>query len=282
MLRVAAALSITTFYRSSLAASKEAYSSGYLTCLQDTLQFIQAGVSVSGSSGEEMTIGRVMDWLEARLEAIKSTEEEEEEDRMKEGALKSSQEEPSKEERDKRFRKGMNTVTPQVKLQRRSKENLQDPLHPMDSSIQTIPTVSTSSPSPPPQRPMKAKKGLKEFGFGVPSNETDSSLPLAITSAADSSSPFTFAPDRILPFPTAGSKRRHATMVAESPGSSSGTLTSSPSGSIHAHITSRRRRGRGVPSVQTVNPSSGVSQVSVGEAMDIEEDGRERKRVARR
>ncbi|KIJ55361.1 hypothetical protein M422DRAFT_151801, partial [Sphaerobolus stellatus SS14] len=66
----AAALSITTFYRSSLDASKLAYTSGYSTCLHDILQFIQAGVSVSGNSGEELTIGRVMDWLEARSEAI--------------------------------------------------------------------------------------------------------------------------------------------------------------------------------------------------------------------
>ena len=48
--------------------------------------FIQQGVSTGGAGneledgGEGMTIGRVMDWVEARMEAIKSREEEEDED----------------------------------------------------------------------------------------------------------------------------------------------------------------------------------------------------------
>jgi hypothetical protein len=53
---------------------------------------IQQGVSVGdiGLSGTHdmegggMTIGKVMDWIEARVEAIKSREEEEEEDEEKE------------------------------------------------------------------------------------------------------------------------------------------------------------------------------------------------------
>lgn len=53
---------------------------------------IQQGVSVGGldpsglGSGEGggMTIGRVMDWTEARLEAIKSREEEEDEEEERE------------------------------------------------------------------------------------------------------------------------------------------------------------------------------------------------------
>lgn len=51
---------------------------------------IQQGVSLdpSGSShdaeGGGMTIGRVMDWTEARLDAIKSREEEEDEDEERE------------------------------------------------------------------------------------------------------------------------------------------------------------------------------------------------------
>lgn len=47
---------------------------------------IQQGVSAGETSdlnGSGMTIGRVMDYLEARLEAIKSREEEEEEDEEK-------------------------------------------------------------------------------------------------------------------------------------------------------------------------------------------------------
>lgn len=49
------------------------------------LEFIQHGVSAGGAGNEEggvggMTIGRVMDWVEARIEAIKAREEEEDEE----------------------------------------------------------------------------------------------------------------------------------------------------------------------------------------------------------
>jgi hypothetical protein len=55
------------------------------------LSMIQQGVSVGNevSDGEGgMSIGRVMDWVEARLEAVKSREEEEEEDEEREKAGK--------------------------------------------------------------------------------------------------------------------------------------------------------------------------------------------------
>jgi hypothetical protein len=62
---------------------------------------IQQGVSVGGvvgssasgvgpmeeGAGNAMTIGKVMDWIEARLEAVKSREEEEEEEEEKEKDL---------------------------------------------------------------------------------------------------------------------------------------------------------------------------------------------------
>jgi hypothetical protein len=75
-------------YRSSRTTSKRAYNAGYGAACQDLLTFIQQGVSASdlGSDslravdGGGMTIGRVMDWTEARLEAIRTTEEEEEEE----------------------------------------------------------------------------------------------------------------------------------------------------------------------------------------------------------
>ncbi|PFH50190.1 hypothetical protein AMATHDRAFT_61517 [Amanita thiersii Skay4041] len=84
----AAALSITTLYRSSRETSKRAYNAGYAAACQDLLNMIQQGVSASGidntDSLEGMTIGRVMDWTEARLEAIKQREEEEEEEEERE------------------------------------------------------------------------------------------------------------------------------------------------------------------------------------------------------
>jgi hypothetical protein len=45
------------------------------------------GVALSGSNnppGDVMTIGRIMDWIEARMEAVKAREEEEDEDEERE------------------------------------------------------------------------------------------------------------------------------------------------------------------------------------------------------
>jgi hypothetical protein len=88
-------LSIITLYRSSRKNSKHAYNAGYATACQDLLNFIQQGVSESdvgqspsGASnnveGGGMTIGKVMDWTEARVDAIKEREEEEDEDEERE------------------------------------------------------------------------------------------------------------------------------------------------------------------------------------------------------
>lgn len=74
-------------YKSSRRTSKRAYNTGYAAACQDLLLMIQQGVSAGESSdrnGEGMTIGRIMDYIEARLEAIKSREEEEDEDEEKE------------------------------------------------------------------------------------------------------------------------------------------------------------------------------------------------------
>ncbi|KAJ7054013.1 hypothetical protein C8F01DRAFT_1165588, partial [Mycena amicta] len=81
----AAALSITTLYRSSRHASKRAYNSGYAAACRDLMEMLQLGVSDSqmlvGQSVESgMTVGRVMDWVEARLEAVRAREEEEDEE----------------------------------------------------------------------------------------------------------------------------------------------------------------------------------------------------------
>ncbi|KAF8439691.1 hypothetical protein L210DRAFT_3401498 [Boletus edulis BED1] len=87
----AAALSITTLYRSSRHASKRAYNAGYASACQDLMIMIQQGVSAGGiapsihnAHSGEMTVGRILDWIEARLEAVKSREEEEDEDEERE------------------------------------------------------------------------------------------------------------------------------------------------------------------------------------------------------
>ena len=93
----AAALSITNFYRSSRAASARAYDSGYAAACHDILRMIERGVSADGgpaamasnrasASENPMNVGRVMDWIEARLEALKAREEEEAEDEARKDA----------------------------------------------------------------------------------------------------------------------------------------------------------------------------------------------------
>jgi hypothetical protein len=75
--KTAAAMSITNLYRSSRSTSKRAYNSGYAAACADLLQMIQQGVS---DSDTPPTIGRVMDWVEARLEAVRAGEEDEEDE----------------------------------------------------------------------------------------------------------------------------------------------------------------------------------------------------------
>ena len=95
----AAALSITNLYRSSRSTSKRAYNSGYAAACADLMQMIQQSVSDSSGSETQPSIGRVMDWVEARLEAIRAREEEEDEEdeegaasrREKEGQSQSHQ-----------------------------------------------------------------------------------------------------------------------------------------------------------------------------------------------
>lgn len=101
---VAAAQAITLLYRSSTKASKRHFDAGYAAALDDLLHVIQHGLSagpdinISGAHvqsehegvEEGMTIGRVMDWIEARQEGLRvatALGEEEEEDDRERGAV---------------------------------------------------------------------------------------------------------------------------------------------------------------------------------------------------
>ncbi|KAE9391603.1 hypothetical protein BT96DRAFT_1023993 [Gymnopus androsaceus JB14] len=301
----AAALSITTLYRSSRHASKRAYNAGYASACNDLLLMIQQGVSAEGmqshnhpdssdpSSG--MTIGKVMDWIEARMEAIKSREEEEdeEEEKERESANPSSSSKSSK------------PPIPQVSTQ-------PAPNHVTSQS-------QPSSPSPPPttlRRPNNnnsSSSSSNKSSRMQAQSKGDSSLPLQHPLVAQPTSPsFSFAePDlpstmlmtpplsvsTVSPFPdtvsavAAGAKRRHAVMMMLDPTSSPSTVgssTSTPSGSpaLHGHghhsTTSRRRTRSTRNNVQNQNQNLGLGLTASEAMMDVEEDGRERKRVARR
>ncbi|KAJ4470705.1 hypothetical protein C8J55DRAFT_479303 [Lentinula edodes] len=334
----AAALSITTLYRSSRNASKRAYNAGYASACNDILLMIQQGVSVEGiehtqnhgssetgsatpssSQGEGMTIGKVMDWIEARMEAIKSREEEEDE------------EEERERERERATTSTANiagpatAANPSVKSVTASKP----PIQPKSAREQLITNHASDlpgqsqSPSPPPATLRQAQRAHNKSTRTQTQVKGDSSLPSSPLvpsvdrSALPNPTTFGFVSDdhtvfpsvasssppllsTLTPFPdhvpavTAGAKRRHAVMMMLDSSSTSsspasvGSSTSTPSGTpplIHSHLgVGSRRRTR---STRSTNHSLGLN-VNLGlasEAMDVEEDGpggRERKRVARR
>jgi hypothetical protein len=51
---------------------------------------IQQGVSAGGVDDNVMNVGRIMDWVEARLDAVKAREEEEDEEEEREGGSSSA------------------------------------------------------------------------------------------------------------------------------------------------------------------------------------------------
>ncbi|GJJ14061.1 hypothetical protein Clacol_008318 [Clathrus columnatus] len=340
----AAALSITTLYRSSLDASKQAYSSGYVACLKDILQFVQTGVCTydtvnSGEQGEHgmMTIGRVMDWVEARLEAIKSTKEEEEEERLnQESGFASNAAQRTKDEKEKdkdkdarrkaqnitqhaqapassssfslpnssKLRKGVNNkdgvdAPSSTHAQSSSSPRLSHSVSPAPPTLPSQLQIRTAvtSPSPPPSGTgPRASARFKRPGISptlsttaIPYTNDSSQSPTGIIPPSS----FTFASDVVTAFPptTAGTKRRHAMIAAAALANSvgididNGNSSSNSSNSSPAHLLSARttrKRGHGRGKNNDTNNSNALQLQTNLEMMDVEEDGRERKRVTRR
>ncbi|TFK18331.1 hypothetical protein FA15DRAFT_709956 [Coprinopsis marcescibilis] len=322
----AAALSITTLYRSSRKNSKRAYNLGYAAACQDMLNFIQQGVSASGELGEGepgpssavdgggMTIGRVMDWTEARLDAIKALEEDEDEDEEREN---------QKDHQRKRGAGPSATTTTNVvqstsSAYRKPAMPSSDP-HKISSS--TLPTPSSPitqtnaqlpepcSPSPPPSAPRSTQLQLRFSKSHRPSSKSDQPIPFAAQSANIPQSSFMFTgephgpPSPQMQMQTfseppivsinAGAKRRHAMMMmlesASSPGPSSSSPASHGGGfgnGVNGGSVPHRRRTRSTRNLahgaQSQNQNVNTIVQSPSEAMDVEEEGRERKRVARR
>ncbi|KAF8809886.1 hypothetical protein BYT27DRAFT_7093182 [Phlegmacium glaucopus] len=311
----AAALSITTLYRSSRKNSKRAYNAGYAAACQDLLNFIQQGVSASdvgqspsGAShdveGGGMTIGKVMDWTEARVDAIKAREEEEEED----------------EEREKDKERPAPSAVPSVVVAPKSEVRKPGAPHPhthrpKDTTV-SLPTTNSPgcqpstqapseppSPSPPPThvpRSVTRKHRLPREAFQVTTQSTN--VPPSSTTfhaepfpSSPSSGTFPDTPRLI----GTGVKRRHAVMmmldsssapisfgdpssVVSSPGGAGSMNAGAYMGSTGPNLGKRRTRSsRNLNQIQSQNQNINVIQVSP-EPMDVEEDGRERKRAARR
>lgn len=321
----AAALSITTLYRSSRHASKRAYNAGYATACQDLMSMIQQGVStggvaLSGSSnpaGDVMTIGRIMDWIEARMEAVKAREEEEDEDEDREkekerarGSVPASRPDTNKDPTPRHVFSGdttRNTVQTGPSSSRLEQQAAASapltPHSPFTVSTSNVPNRQTS-PTPsavPPvrqsshpyagQRPSKsralgAKKDNPEsFPVGTPitacltpSENLFRTLPVTTTTSVTGDPAFSDY--------TAGAKRRHAVMMMLDSTTTSGVTESSSQGSsVSSTITSAtgntRRRTRS-SRTSVLGTSHAQTQHSLGDAMDVEDEGRERKRVARR
>ncbi|KAF7307513.1 hypothetical protein MIND_00545900 [Mycena indigotica] len=245
----AAALSITTLYRSSRHASKRAYNAGYAAACRDLMEMLQLGVSdsqvlVGKSSESGMTVGRVMDWVEARLEAVKAREEEEDEE------------------------DGVNATG--------SSSNQPPP--PSKPSSSSPPVNATTPVSPPrPSIPLKPTRNTKLV----------SSPPTNLSSAPPSPETMTFPfAENVPPLALAGTKRRHAMMMMPNAPTSSTIITSAPSSSSnsplpisHSHSQSYRRRTRSTRG-HGLFP---LNQPVIDTLMDVEDEGgRERKRIARR
>ncbi|KAI0071572.1 hypothetical protein K474DRAFT_1712348 [Panus rudis PR-1116 ss-1] len=304
----AAALSLTTMYKSARRTSKRAYNAGYAAACQDLMLMIQQGVSTGESSepnGGGMTIGRIMDYIEARLEAIKSREEEEDED----------------EEREKERGKTASVATPPVPrhsqapaLTKPKDQSFSIPLTPQSpapfsltsapaSPTPQVPFRSASAPITPLSHAQRFKSKLSAIAPSVkdvaPSSTSSNDFGMAapLLTANGPSSPVAIippSPDHPLSDLSAGvgMKRRHSAMVLDSSASPVAPNSASAQPSIANASTRRRTRNHssragalGVAqqiNIPSMDQNQGAGMGMDTSSMDVEEDGRERKRVARR
>jgi hypothetical protein len=301
----AAAQSITTLYRASRQTSKRAYNAGYVQACEDLLRMIRHGLSDAGRTGggdeggaPAMDVGRVMDWVDARLEAIRAREEEEDEDEERERARSSAT-------------AGSSTTTRQLQSEHRlpmpppattpaPADGVQHPSGPavVPTPVPTSPPTSPiSSPTSTQSRPIhplpahvlrtvRGPTGATTMGTTGPAPPDPSAPSLFHFPSHDPPSL-----DPGLESVATGAKRRHALMLALndtttpasvhgssaldglSPAASAGSAASTP-GSTAGSLGRRRTRS-------TMRATVSTPQVGKEEDMDVDE-GRERKRVARR
>lgn len=248
-----------------------------------------------------MTIGRVMDWTEARVDAIKAREEEEDEDEEREkdkeraggsrpsaGSTAAAVPVVSKSEGRKASAQPHNRP-------KGSGSSLPTPNSPVSHSSAQLPSEPSSPSPPPPTILSRAGRPIKVRPTPTTQQSTHFSPPTFV-----SSDPFSSSTSSI-PFPEtplvigAGAKRRHAVMMmldsnsqaisiggqssnTSSPGGAGHNASGTYPGSTGSHTSKRRTRSsRNLTQLQPHNPN-----IVAPEDMDVEEDGRERKRVARR
>ncbi|KAH9926660.1 uncharacterized protein BXZ73DRAFT_102915 [Epithele typhae] len=286
----AAALSLTTLFRTSKTASKRAYNAGYSAACHDLLSMIQQGVSADADPSREVTIGRIMDYIEARLEAIKSREEEEEEE----------------DERERVARAGPTSVAASAPASAPASASAPPkPAHAVSAPkppSPTLPPVRREQAPPTPYTPTETTRPFLPPALSptpslftsrsapLMSNTTTSPLPLRASKSRLVSSlatnpkelssiplpsspvPFTFEPITLgtPPAEVASMKRRRESAA-------DAVVAASPE--VQAAGTSRRRTRSWRGENQQHQHSAGSQS---GDAMDVEEEGPQRKRVARR
>jgi hypothetical protein len=226
------------------------------------MRMIQQGVSDAGraegsSNANAMDVGRVMDWIEARLEAIRAREEEEDEEEERERARATP-------------KPAATTIvqppsSPPAPAIPRTVSALEPRPRTAPPASPTIPTATPSSalvsstPAPPrlaslPPRTPKARPiaGPSTTLVSFPSGGHDSTPDVADIGA--------------------GAKRRHAVMMMLDSGSPAAVEVSSPAST--PGLSRRRTRSSRALALSTARDN---------EQMEVEDDGgRERKRVARR
>ncbi|KAI0351147.1 hypothetical protein OH77DRAFT_1430182 [Trametes cingulata] len=282
----AAALSLTTLFRSSKTASKRAYNAGYAAACHDLLNMIQQGVSTDVDAGREVTIGRIMDYIEARLEAIKAREEEEDEE--EERASKAGPSAPKP--------KPASPTLPPTRAREPVAAAPPTPYTPstMDAPRPYVaPALSSPTPAVVPLRPLSApiqplSRASKARMIPSVNPKELSSVPLPAPAAV----PFTFEPPAVadVTVPSMGAlseaaapapaltmpmKRRRDAITADAPPGAAGDVAV---GAGSGASTSRRR----TRSWRGSDQHAAQHQQQASEAMDIEEEGPQRKRVARR
>ncbi|KAI0776509.1 hypothetical protein BD413DRAFT_644615 [Trametes elegans] len=276
----AAALSLTTLYRSSKTASKRAYNAGYASACHDLLNMIQQGVSTDVDAGREVTIGRIMDYIEARLEAIKAREEEEDEEEERANRPGSSAPAPTSAPPPKQPKPQSPTLPP-------SRAPLAVPPTPYtpsstDTSRASAPALASPTPAALPLRPVSAPLQRASKARLLPALINPKELP------APSSVPFTFDPPAVAdvnvpalgePPLTMPMKRRRESDAPAGAGAAGGDAPPPTSAPGAAGAGSSRRRTR---SWRGPDQTAHAAHQPGAEAMDVEEEGPQRKRVARR
>jgi len=287
----AAAFSMTTLYKSAIEAQKKSFDSGYSTALHDILNFIQQGVSNGHAQDDHgMTIGKVLDFAEARLEAIGAQEDDIQSDNDK--TVKGHRVLQKSQEHASQVRAEMSSTTPTTTKEKSPPASQPPPPLSSKRDRSTTPMIRSASsspnirpqPLPLPRRAANANAAIKSRSRSHPStcspfnnNNSNSNTPISPTL------PFAFTVPETVQFPEStftdggvpylGLGKRRQVPEAEN---AFGIGFGPPVTNTQSGRTQRRRVRHGHGQVQ-----SNAQQYS--SRMDVEEDmGRERKRVARR